>query len=76
MKTMNETRFSSAQIKEVMNDKEYAFFDKNKQYNLNIIGVRSNNTIANAFDDWLYLIFRDESLEEKIYEFPITTDPG
>ena len=57
--------------------KEYQFFDRDaKLFNLNIIGIRSNNEIANSFDDWLYLIFRDDSGEMKIHEFPITTDPG
>ncbi len=69
-------KFDIPQIKEVLIKKGYTFFDKNKVYNLNIIGVRSNNDVANSFDDWLYLIFRDEALQMQIHEFPITTDPG
>ncbi len=69
-------KFSTQHIKEVLAKKGYDFFDKNKAYNLNIIGVRSNNDIANSFDDWLYLIFRDDQLNEQVYEFSITTDPG
>lgn len=69
-------RFTKEQIIAVLDKKGYHFFDKDKTYNLNIIGIRSTNEIANSFDDWLYLIYRDEALELKIYEFPITTDPG
>ena len=69
-------KFTLEEIKGVLANKNYRFFDKNTPYNLNIIGVRSANTIANAFDDWLYLIFRNDTLELRIYEFPITTDPG
>ena len=70
-------KFSIEQIKAVLKKKEYIFFDKDqKKFNLNIIGVRSNNEIANSFDDWLYLIYRDDSGEFNVHEFPITTDPG
>ena len=69
-------RFTLEQIQEIFNDKEYHFFDKNKPYSLNIIGIRSKGTIPSAFDDWLYLIYRDENLDMQIYEFSITTDPG
>lgn len=71
-------KFSIQQIRAALKKKGHIFFDKDqKPYNLNIIGVRSNNEIANSFDDWLYLIFREEKGSEfKVYEFPITTDPG
>ena len=69
-------RFTLEQIQETLNDKEYHFFDKNKPYSLNIIGIRSKGTIPSAFDDWLYLIYRDDNLDMQIYEFSITTDPG
>jgi hypothetical protein len=68
-------KFNLDQIKNVLKEKRYVFFDK-KPYTLNIIGIRSNHKVANEYDDLLYLIYRDESLEEQIHEFPITTDPG
>ena len=64
-------KFTLNEIKQVLNNKNYTFFD-----GINIIGIRSNNTIANSFDDWLYLIFSDKNGETIIHEFPITTDPG
>ncbi len=70
-------KFTLEKIKRTLEKKGYLFFDKEqKKYNLNIIGIRSNNDIANSFDDWLYLIYKDENGETKTYEFPITTDPG
>ncbi|MCG8577671.1 MAG: hypothetical protein MI810_22510 [Flavobacteriales bacterium] len=71
-------KYTLQQIREVLQKKGYLFFDKNqKAYNLNIIGIRSNNKISNSFDDHLYLIYREEQGGElKVHEFPITTDPG
>lgn len=64
-------RCTLEEIKQVLEGKNYNFFET-----INIIGVRSNQIIANSFDDWLYLIFSDENGETSIHEFPITTDPG
>ena len=61
---MNYTLY---QIQEVLNAKNYVFFDT-----VNIVGIRTSNIIANSFDDWLYLIYEGD----KIQSFPITTDPG
>lgn len=69
-------KFTAEQIKTVLQRKQYNFFDKNKPFNVNIIGVRSNNIMANTFDDWLYLIYRDNNLNMQVCEFNITTDPG
>lgn len=68
--------FSVNQIQEVLARKNYRFFDNEKPYNLNIIGIRSNNPISNSFDDSLYLIYRDESLNLLNHRFEVTTDPG
>lgn len=69
-------KFSDQQIKEVLIRKGYRFFDKNKPYNINIIGIRNRNPITDSFDDWLYLIYRNEALVQQVFEFPVTTDPG
>lgn len=63
-------------LQEVLTGKNYLFFDKQKPYNLNIIGIRSNTTVSNAFDDHLYLIYRDDSLNLLSHRFAVTTDPG
>ena len=68
--------FSVNQIQEVLARKDYLFFDKEKPYNLNIIGIRSDNAVSNSFDDHLYLIYRDDRLNLLTHRFEVTTDPG
>ena len=63
-------KFTSNQLKAVFDKKGYQFSDI-----INIVGIRSTNDIANSFDDWLFLIYKDENLEV-LMEAPITTDPG
>lgn len=45
-------------------------------YNLNLIGVRTASREANKFDDWMHVVFRDDSGEWVDMTFRITTDPG
>ncbi len=63
-----------AKVQEVFKEKNYAFFTKGN-YNLNIIGVRSPNQVANSFDDYILVIYK---VHDKwvINEFTITTDAG
>jgi hypothetical protein len=56
--------------------KGYAYFKKGN-YNLNIIGVRSNNDdkVTNKYDDYLVIIYNTENgWKRQIYT--ITTEPG
>ena len=39
-------------LRQVYQDKGYAFFDKG-DYNLNIIAIRNQSGKADKFDDWL-----------------------
>lgn len=56
--------------------KGYVVFTREeKNYNLNIIGIRSEKGIPNRFDDTMVLLWRYQSLWN-IHYFPITTDPG
>jgi hypothetical protein len=51
------------------------FKDGSKDYNLNIVGLRSSTTEANHFDDELRVFWRFENRwRQKVYK--ITTDPG
>ena len=61
-----------------MTEKGYKYFTKGA-YNLNIIGVRSDQQgkVTNLYDDLLVVIYRTPKSEEftrKIYK--ITTEPG
>jgi hypothetical protein len=62
-------------IKRVMSKKGYAFFE-NGQYNLNIIGIRSNKREAGSYDDFISCIFKDENNNWKCFYWKATTDAG
>jgi len=68
------TNCSIKAIQEVFERKGYAFFT-NGDYNLNIVGVRSNVLEANKFDDTLMLFYKIKG-EWQFKSFPITTDAG
>jgi len=59
----------------VLKEKDYAFFDKGK-YNVNIIGTRSNERVADNFDDSIAVIYKGRSDEWIVDTYQITTDPG
>ena len=76
MKTIVYTKCKSFDFEKLFNQKGYAYFTKGN-YNLNIIGVRSNqnNKVTNKYDDCLVVIYNTESgWKRQIYT--ITTDPG
>lgn len=53
----------------------YAFFI-NGQYNLNLIGVRKDDTRSNEFKDDFYMIFRDNNDLFQCYCLKCSTTPG
>ena len=61
-------------IKSIFDKKGYRFFE-NGNYNLNIIGIRSEIKIANSFDDALLCIFKVNG-NWQFLEYDITTDSG
>ena len=63
-------------FRSVLKQKGYAFFDGNKAYNINIIGIRSKNRRGDKYDDAMNVIYRNEDLEWEVLSCPITTDPG
>ena len=66
------------QFRKSLQQKGYAFFGlTNKSpYNVNIIGVRSDQDIFNKFDDALVVIYRDTKKNWEVRSYSITTDPG
>lgn len=46
------------------------------QYNLNIIGVRTSDMTPNVFNDWLYVVYKDDTDQWVELRYQITTDPG
>lgn len=66
-----------ADYEKIFKAKGYAFFTRG-QYNLNIIGVRSDNKnkVTNLFDDLLVVIYKTPSGRWTRQAYPITTEPG
>jgi hypothetical protein len=58
----------------VLKKKGYVIYDK--PFQLNIIGRRTDSTIPNKFDDWIYVFYKDEKNNWEGYKAPITTDAG
>ena len=57
-----------------MSRKGYSFFERGN-YNLNLIGVRSESKIANKFDDMFLCLYKKDN-EWKWKEWRCTTDSG
>jgi hypothetical protein len=47
-----------------------------RPFELNIVGVRNNNTKPNSFDDTIHVFYKREDGEWIINSFAATTDPG
>lgn len=76
MKTQLYTKCKVFNFEELFKKKHYAYFT-NGNYNLNIIGVRSNqnNIVTNSYDDYLVVIYNTENgWKRQVYN--ITTEPG
>ncbi|WP_421790722.1 hypothetical protein [Hyphobacterium sp.] len=72
MKRPELTRIHAAMAR-----KGYIIFSNPAGFDLNIIGVRSANPRANAFDDWLTVSYIDAADGAwVIHAFAATTDPG
>lgn len=77
IKTNLKARCANYDFKTLLEKKGYTYFTRGN-YNLNIIGVRSNTNkrVTNKFDDVLIVIYRDNNdvIVRKCFE--ITTKPG
>lgn len=64
-------------FKKLFQSRGYAFFGL-KPYDLNIIGIRSNqeNKVTNRFDDYFVVIYLDENKKENRKIWKCTTEPG
>lgn len=61
-------------LQRAVEGKGYAFFDKG-DYNLNIVGFRTEDDRSNLFNDWICLAFRQNDIPH-LFVFAATTDPG
>lgn len=72
---MPATKYSFSEILSVMDRKHYAYYTKGL-FNLNLVGVRTENSISDKFDDLLYVFYRGEDNQFKLHEFAFTSDAG
>lgn len=59
----------------VMEAKGYAVFDSPRGHDLNLVGIRSEDMTANAFNDSLSVFYFFDG-RWNLFSFPCTTDPG
>ncbi|WP_299202551.1 hypothetical protein [uncultured Amphritea sp.] len=71
---MNKSDITVNNLREACARLGYAFFERG-EYNLNIIGIRSEDRNSNAFNDVLAVAFR-QSGRWVLLTFDYTTDPG
>ena len=76
MKTDLITKCTSYDFEKLFKEKGYAWFTKGN-YNLNIVGVRSNNNnkVTNKYDDILVVDYNTDSCHKRVC-YNITTEPG
>jgi len=61
-------------VQQALQKKGYKIFMR--PYELNIIGIRSDSTKPNAFDDSIYVFYVDKEAKLMQHKFSATTDPG
>lgn len=64
------------EIKKILISKGYEFIDGMNPYQLNIIGIRNDDSEANSFDDNIVCIYRDNQNHWCWHRWRATTDPG
>ena len=58
----------------VLKNSGYKIFER--PYELNIVGVRTDNWVANRFDDYIFVFYKDDTGNWVGTKNPVTTDPG
>lgn len=70
--------YTREQIEKAVKAKGYAWFEGNKDYDVNIVGIRNSTTgqrVTNAFDDLITVSYKLAGAW-KFHAWPATTDPG
>ena len=71
---MNKCDITLSKLQEVMERKNYRFFESG-DYNVNLIGIRSSDTTSNAFND-VFVLATKQCDRWQLFTFDCTTDPG
>lgn len=70
--------YTRQQIEKAVKSKKYLWFNSNKDYDVNIVGIRTSSTgkkVTNAFDDFLTISFRIDDVWQ-YFIWNATTEPG
>ena len=70
--------YTRQQIEKAVKSKKYLWFNSNKDYDVNIVGIRTSNTgkkVTNVFDDFLTISFRFDGVWQ-YFIWNATTEPG
>jgi hypothetical protein len=70
--------YTRQQIEKAVKSKKYLWFNSNKDYDVNIVGIRTSNTgkkVTNVFDDFLTISFRIDGVWQ-YFIWNATTEPG
>jgi len=71
-----QAKIITEQVRKILKEKKYKYFDGNLSWNINIIGIRSENRRANKFDDSILVLYRNKQKELEVFNARITTDPS
>jgi len=63
-----------SQVRALLKEKDFKVFSR--PYELNIVGLRSNSTIANRFDDEIHVFYMQDNKKWAYHVYKATTDPG
>ena len=70
--------FTREQVEATLKAKGYAWFEGDKDFDVNIVGIRNSSTgtkVTNVFDDWMTVSYKENG-QWKFHCWPCTTDPG
>lgn len=70
--------YTKEQIEKVVKAKGYVWFEGAKDFDVNIVGVRTSSTgqvVTNVFDDSITISYKENGTW-KFHQWPCTTDPG
>lgn len=70
--------YTREQIEKTVKTKGYVWFEGDKDYDVNIVGIRNSspgNKVTNVFDDTMTLSYKVGGVW-KFHSWPCTTDPG
>lgn len=70
--------FTREQVEVAVKAKGYVWFEGDKDFDVNIVGIRNASTgkkVTNKFDDWMTISYKEAGVW-KFHIWPCTTDPG